>query len=150
MAFALKCLLAHAVLLGYFWVEAWYTANVKASLPAWAQTAIGLTYLATLLVSFYRVDLIALARRARGSYGPVATAPSWVFFFRVAAYYAVVVGLPVTLLVFKEQLPSFLLAYGAFVFLAVLVNHIDYAFPSYERYRRLTADGRWGLMLSKG
>lgn len=149
MAFTLQCLFAHAVLLGYFWVAAWYTVNVKASLPAWAQTAIGLTYLVTLLVSFYRVDLIALARRARSSYGSVATAPSWVFFLRVVAYYAVVVGLPITLLVFKEHLPGFLLAYGAFVFLAVLVNHIDYAFPSYGRYRRLTADGRWGLMLSK-
>lgn len=150
MPFFLQCLLAHAALIGYFWVAGWYTANVKASLPAWAQTAIGLVYLVFLLASFYRVDLIAVSSRARGSCGPVAIAPGWVFFARVAAYYGVILGLPIILLAFKEQLPMFLLAYGAFVFLAILVNHIDYALPLYGRYRRLAAEGKWGLMLSKG
>lgn len=147
--FLLRCLLAHVALLGYLWLASWYADNLKVLLAPWLQTVIGAAYLASLLASFYRVDLIAVSSPARGPHPPPSVVAGWIFFARVVQYYGVVLGLPATLLLCRERLPTFLSAYGAFVFFAVLINHADYALPSYSRYRRLAAAGKWGLTVAR-
>lgn len=73
-----------------------------------------------------------------------------VFYARVLAYFSIIVGLPLLLAAHRESLPNFLLSYGIFMFFVVLINHVDYAFPSYKRYLRLLRDGKWGVNLTNG
>lgn len=147
MPFALQCALMHLAMIGYFWLADWYTGNLKESLPPWVQTIAGLAYLASLLSILLRVDLVAFSGDA-GRQPARSAAPAWLFFVRTLAYYATAVGMPVLLFLYKDGLPVFLSAYLSFVYLAVLINHVDYALPSYSRYRRLIGEGKWGIMLA--
>jgi hypothetical protein len=144
MPFLARSLVAHVALLAYFWLASFYAENFKSMLPGWAQTTIGLVYLGSLLVCLYWVDLIALKFR-----DPIKPTSTLLFYSRSVFYYAIILGVPAMLLFYKESAPGFLLSYGAFIFLVVLINHVDYALPSYGRYRRLFAQGRWGKAVNR-
>ena len=147
MPFFFKCLITHILLLVFFWSASWYTANVMYLVPSWGQTLIGIVYLSLLFISFYRIDLISLRRRSENGAAAFVPMSTGHFYARVAGYYVVILGVPSYMLFNKESIPAFLLAYVAFVWLAILINHVDYAFPSYARYSRLAAGGKWGRML---
>lgn len=143
MRFRLACLFFHSCLLAYFWVADFYTVNWKGSLPVLAQTLIGGAYIVGLALTLWRLDLLTCRGDSRRE------ASSTIFYLRVIFYYCFVLGLPVVALVTQPSPPHFIKAYGVFMYIVILINFVDFAFPSYRRYLKLNAENKWGVSVPK-
>lgn len=138
MPLVVRCFFFHLIVMGYFWIAEWYVNGLMVSLPFWLQSIIGIMYLMGLLLIIFRIDLLLFVAK-----GQHFVAPLWLFFLRSFVYYFVALGVPVLLLYGKERMPYFISSYLIFVYFVVLVNCVDYAFPSYGRYKRLVSARKW-------
>lgn len=138
MLLRIKSLLFHLMVIGYFWAAEWYVHSLKVLLPLWLQIIVGVMYLMGLLFFLFRNDLLLFAAKEK-----CLVAPVWLFFLRSFAYYIIALGLPMLLVLGREEMPYFISSYLIFIYFIVLVNCVDYAFPSYERYRKLISERKY-------
>lgn len=137
---------ANFVILGYFWLTEWYAKNIKNDLLPWIQTVIWLIYIFFIICAFAKSDLFFIKWKDISPNSP-SIASRIVFYMRVFIYYCSVIFLPLILIIFKKDIPSFVGIYGAFLFFSIMFFYADYAIPSYERYKRNASRGKLGYQL---